>query len=317
MGLYAPWMALAFAAAVIGAAMAARIGRNGVGSGSLPDAISNAGPAAALTAERRTLTADRAMLAGGLVALVPAALLIVPLAGDVIGTGAQHLYVVLTPVVGGLISAWLFLRRSEHDAAWGTMVQAAGRITLRAVPGVFVGFLVLGLGSNFGAINNVPAGAPMPTGTFTLFGQVGDYLWHITLPVAALTLSAFAGLTLLTKNSFLDEVRKQYVVTAKAKGLKEGAVLYGHVFRNAMLIVISGFPQLFIAVFFGGSLLIETIFSLDGLGRLGFEAAIGRDYPVMFGTLYAFALLGLVMNLITDLTYVLVDPRIDFERREA
>ena len=124
-------------------------------------------------------------------------------------------------------------------------------------------------------------------------------------------------MTLLTKNSFLDEIRKQYVVTAKAKGLTERRVLYGHVFRNAMLIVISGFPALFVSVFFGGSLIIETIFSLDGLGRLGFEAAVNRDYPVMFGTLFTFSLIGLVMGLITDLTYIWVDPRIDFESREA
>ena len=147
------------------------------------------------------------------------------------------------------------------------------------------------------------------------FGKVKDYLWHIALPVAASTISAFATLTLLTKNSYLDEIKKQYVMTAKAKGLTERRVLYGHVFRNAMLIVISGFPALFIGVFFGGSLIIETIFSLDGLGRLGFEAAIARDYPVIFGTLFTFSLIGLIVGILTDLTYVFVDPRIDFERR--
>jgi microcin C transport system permease protein len=120
---------------------------------------------------------------------------------------------------------------------------------------------------------------------------------------------------LLTKNSFLDEIKKQYVITAKAKGLSESRVLYGHVFRNAMLIVISGFPALFIGVFFGGSLIIETLFSLDGLGRLGFEATLQRDYPVMFGTLFAFSLMGLVVGILTDITYVLIDPRIDFEKR--
>ncbi|WP_377508829.1 microcin C ABC transporter permease YejB [Octadecabacter sp. R77987] len=147
------------------------------------------------------------------------------------------------------------------------------------------------------------------------FGKAKDYLWHIALPVAASTISAFATLTLLTKNSFLDEIKKQYVMTAKAKGLTEKRVLYGHVFRNAMLIVISGFPALFIGVFFGGSLIIETIFSLDGLGRLGFEAAIARDYPVIFGTLFTFSLIGLIVGILTDLTYVFIDPRIDFERR--
>ena len=147
------------------------------------------------------------------------------------------------------------------------------------------------------------------------FGKAKDYIWHIALPVLASTISAFATLTLLTKNSFLDEIKKQYVMTAKAKGLTERRVLYGHVFRNAMLIVISGFPALFIGVFFGGSLIIETIFSLDGLGRLGFDAAIARDYPVIFGTLFTFSLIGLVVGILTDLTYVLIDPRIDFERR--
>ncbi|WP_323717145.1 microcin C ABC transporter permease YejB [Paracoccus aminovorans] len=149
----------------------------------------------------------------------------------------------------------------------------------------------------------------------SLWGKVKDYLWHITLPVLATTISSFATLTLLTKNSFLDEINKQYVMTARAKGLTERKVLYGHVFRNAMLIVIAGFPAMFLGVFFGSSILIETIFSLDGLGRLGFEAAVQRDYPVIFGTLYVFGLLGLLVGILSDLMYVLVDPRIDFERR--
>ncbi|ARC35398.1 microcin ABC transporter permease [Paracoccus yeei] len=149
----------------------------------------------------------------------------------------------------------------------------------------------------------------------SLLGKIKDYLWHITLPVVATTISSFATLTLLTKNSFLDEINKQYVMTARAKGLTERRVLYGHVFRNAMLIVIAGFPAMFLGVFFGSSILIETIFSLDGLGRLGFEAAVQRDYPVIFGTLYVFGLLGLLVGILSDLMYVLVDPRIDFERR--
>ena len=153
--------------------------------------------------------------------------------------------------------------------------------------------------------------------TLSLGGKIVDYLWHIALPVLASTISAFATLTLLTKNSFLDEIKKHYVMTARAKGLGERRVLYGHVFRNAMLIVIAGFPAVFIGVFFGGSVLIETIFSLDGLGRLGFEAAVGRDYPVMFGTLFLFGLIGLVVGILSDLMYVLVDPRIDFEKREG
>ena len=151
----------------------------------------------------------------------------------------------------------------------------------------------------------------------SFFVQIKDYFWHIALPVIASTVSAFATLTLLTKNSFLDEIKKQYVITARSKGLSDQRVLYGHVFRNAMLIIIAGFPGLFISVFFGSSLIIETIFSLDGLGRLGFEAAVSRDYPVVFGTLYIFGLLGLVVGLLSDLMYVWVDPRIDFEKRQS
>jgi microcin C transport system permease protein len=147
--------------------------------------------------------------------------------------------------------------------------------------------------------------------------RILDYFWHITLPVLALVIGGFASLTMLTKNSFLDEINKQYVLTARAKGLSERRVLYGHVFRNAMLIVIAGFPGAFISILFTGSLLIEVIFSLDGMGLLGFESAINRDYPVMFGTLYFFTLLGLMMNLIGDIAYVLTDPRIDFETRET
>src|SRR5438874_975707 len=146
---------------------------------------------------------------------------------------------------------------------------------------------------------------------------VPDYVWHLVLPLTAMGLSAFATMTLLTKNSFLDEIRKQYVLTARAKGNNERQVLYNHVFRNAMLIVIAGFPGAFVHAFFAGSLLIETIFSLDGLGLLGFESVLNRDYPVVFATLYILSLVGLLVNLISDLTYTLVDPRIDFETREV
>ncbi len=147
--------------------------------------------------------------------------------------------------------------------------------------------------------------------------KIIDYFWHLTLPLISLSLAAFATTTLLTKNSFIDEIRKQYVTTARAKGLTENQVLYGHVFRNAMLIIIAGFPAAFITAFFSGSLLIETIFSLDGLGRLGFESVVKRDYPVVFGTLFIFSLMGLVVGLISDLVYTWVDPRIDFERRDV
>ncbi len=146
---------------------------------------------------------------------------------------------------------------------------------------------------------------------------IGDYFWHIALPVLAMVIGGFAGLAMLTKNSFLDQLHQQYVLTARAKGLSEQRVLYGHVFRNAMLIVIAGFPGAFVGVLFTGSVLIEIIFSLDGLGLLGFEAAFSRDYPLMFGTLFFFSLLGLMMNLIGDLMYTIVDPRIDFERRDG
>jgi microcin C transport system permease protein len=146
---------------------------------------------------------------------------------------------------------------------------------------------------------------------------IPDYVWHLALPLVSMVLGAFATMTLLTKNSFLDEIRKQYVLTARAKGCNDTQVLYGHIFRNAMLIVIAGFPGAFVHAFFTGSLLIETIFSLDGLGLLGFESVLNRDYPVVFATLYIFALVGLVVNLISDLTYTWVDPRIDFETREV
>ncbi len=149
------------------------------------------------------------------------------------------------------------------------------------------------------------------------YGQIADYFWHLTLPILSMVLGAFATTAFLTKNSFLDEIKKQYVMTARAKGLSEREVLYGHVFRNAMLIVIAGFPGAFIGAFFAGSLLIETIFSLDGLGLLSFESIVNRDYPVVFATLYIFSLLGLVVNLISDLMYTWIDPRIDFESREV
>lgn len=149
----------------------------------------------------------------------------------------------------------------------------------------------------------------------SIWMKIVDYFWHLALPVLAMVIGGFASLTMLTKNSFLDEINKQYVVTARAKGISEKKILYGHVFRNAMLIVISGFPAAFINILFTSSLLIEVIFSLDGLGLLGFEAALGRDYPVVFGSLYIFTLIGLLLRLISDLTYVLIDPRIDFENR--
>lgn len=153
--------------------------------------------------------------------------------------------------------------------------------------------------------------------SLSLIGKVADYFWHLALPITAMVIGGFATLTMLTKNSFLDEINKQYVTTARAKGVSEKKILIKHVFRNAMLLIIAGFPSAFISMFFTGSLLIEVIFSLEGLGLLGFEATMQRDYPVMFGTLYMFTLLGLLLNLVSDITYTLVDPRIDFESREV
>ncbi len=149
------------------------------------------------------------------------------------------------------------------------------------------------------------------------FEQIKDYAWHMVLPTAAMVISGFAAKTMLTKNSFMDEIGKQYVLTARSKGLSENQVLYGHVFRNAMIIIIAGFPALFVSVFFTGALLIEVIFSLDGLGLLGYESIINRDYPVVLATLYIFSLMGLIANLLRDVVYVMVDPRIDFESRET
>ena len=151
----------------------------------------------------------------------------------------------------------------------------------------------------------------------SIVGQILDYLWHLVLPITALVLGGFLSLTMLTKNSYLDQINMLYVQTARAKGLTENRVMYGHVFRNAMLIVIAGFPSAFIGILFTGAMLIEIIFSLDGLGLLGFEAAIKRDYPIMFATVYFFTLLGLVMNLVGDLMYTIIDPRIDFEGRHV
>ena len=153
--------------------------------------------------------------------------------------------------------------------------------------------------------------------TLPWWQQILDYFWHLVLPITAILIGSFASLTMLTKNSFLDEINRQYVITARAKGLAERRVLYGHVFRNAMLIIIAGFPAAFIGMFFTGSLLIEIIFSLDGLGLLGFESTIQRDYPVMFGTLFIFTLLGLIVGIISDIMYTVIDPRIDFETRET
>jgi microcin C transport system permease protein len=224
-----------------------------------------------------------------------------------------------------LISIPLGIAKAVRDGS-GFDIWTSGVIVFgNAIPGFLFAILLIVLFAGGRYFDWFPLrGLLSPE--FAEFGFVGcvssmaciaDYFWHITLPILALVIGGFAGLTMLTKNSFLEEINKQYVITARAKGLAERRVLYGHVFRNAMLIVIAGFPGAFVGILFTGAMLIEVIFSLDGLGLLGFEAALGRDYPVMFAALYFFSLIGLVMRLIADLTYVLVDPRIDFESREA
>ncbi|WP_343080842.1 microcin C ABC transporter permease YejB [Ostreiculturibacter nitratireducens] len=220
-------------------------------------------------------------------------------------------------LIAYLISIPLGIRKAVRDGTSFDTWTSGVIIVAYAIPGFLFAVLLMVLfaGGSYWKIFPLRGLTSDNWADLTLIGKVLDYFWHITLPVVASTIASFATLTLLTKNSFLDEINKQYVMTARAKGLTEGRVLYGHVFRNAMLIVIAGFPGLFLSVFFGASILIETIFSLDGLGRMGFEAAVARDYPVIFGTLFVFGLVGLVVGILSDLMYVFVDPRIDFERR--
>jgi microcin C transport system permease protein len=222
-------------------------------------------------------------------------------------------------VIAYLVSIPLGIRKAVRDGSSFDTWTSALIIVAYAIPGFLFAIVLLVLLAGGSYLQIFPLRGLVSDNweNLSFFGKITDYLWHITLPVLASTIASFATLTLLTKNSFLDEIKKQYVITAKAKGLSESRVLYGHIFRNAMLIIIAGFPGLFISVFFGASLIIETIFSLDGLGRLGFEAAVARDYPVIFGTLFAFGLISLVVGILSDLMYVLVDPRIDFETRES
>lgn len=222
-------------------------------------------------------------------------------------------------VIAYLVSIPLGIRKAVKDGSRFDTMTSGVIIVAYAIPGFLFAILLLVLfaGGSYWQWFPLRGLTSDNWEELSLIGKVLDYFWHIALPVLASTISAFATLTLLTKNSFLDEIKKQYVMTAKAKGLSESRVLYGHIFRNAMLIVIAGFPAVFVSVFFGGSLIIETIFSLDGLGRLGFEAAVSRDYPVIFGTLFVFGLIGLVVGLFSDLMYIWIDPRIDFESRET
>ncbi|HEY0212983.1 MAG TPA: microcin C ABC transporter permease YejB [Paenirhodobacter sp.] len=216
-----------------------------------------------------------------------------------------------------LISIPLGIRKAVRDGTPFDTWTSGAIVVAYAIPGFLfaVMLMVLFAGGSYWKIFPLRGLTSDNFDSLSMMGKALDYLWHITLPTIAMTISGFATMTLLTKNSFLDEINKQYVITARAKGLSERRVLYGHVFRNAMLIVIAGFPATFLGVFFGSSIIVETIFSLDGLGLLGFQAAVERNYPVIFGTLYVFGLISLVVGILSDLTYVLVDPRIDFEKR--
>jgi microcin C transport system permease protein len=218
-----------------------------------------------------------------------------------------------------LVSIPLGIKKAVNDGTTFDVWTSAAIIVGYAIPSFIFAILLIVLFAGGSYYNWFPLRG-LTSDNFSelsLAGKIWDYIWHLILPLTALGISGFATMTLLTKNSFLDEIRKQYVVTARAKGLSERGVLYGHVFRNAMLLVISGFPGAFLGAFFSGSLLIETIFSLDGLGYLTYTAALNRDYPIVFANLYIFTLVGLVVALISDLTYTWIDPRIDFEARDV
>lgn len=218
-----------------------------------------------------------------------------------------------------LISIPLGIRKATADGSRFDVWTSAVIVVGYAIPGFLFAILLIILFAGGSFFDWFPLRGLWSDNFSSLpwYQKILDYFWHLALPLIAMSLSAFATMTLLTKNSFLDEIRKQYVLTARAKGCAQNQVLYGHIFRNAMLIIIAGFPSAFVHAFFSGSLLIETIFSLDGLGLLGFESVLNRDYPVVFATLYIFSLVGLIVNLISDLTYTWVDPRIDFETREV
>jgi microcin C transport system permease protein len=218
-----------------------------------------------------------------------------------------------------LISIPLGIRKAIDDGSHFDMWTSSVIVVGYAIPGFLFAILLIILFAGGSFLDWFPLRGLVSENWHQMpwWRQILDYFWHITLPIISMAISAFATMTLLTKNSFLDEIRKQYVLTARAKGCTRRQVLYGHVFRNAMLIVVAGFPGAFVSAFFTGALLIETIFSLDGLGLLGFESVLNRDYPVVFATLYIFSLIGVVVNLISDLTYTWIDPRIDFETREV
>ncbi|MGB3746346.1 MAG: microcin C ABC transporter permease YejB, partial [Xanthobacteraceae bacterium] len=218
-----------------------------------------------------------------------------------------------------LISIPLGIRKAVRDGSQFDIWTSGVIIVGYAIPGFLFAILLIILFAGGSFFQFFPLRGLVSDGwsQFPWWQKIFDYFWHLVLPIISMGLAAFATMTLLTKNSFLEELRKQYVLTARAKGCSETQVLYGHIFRNAMLLVIAGFPAAFVSAFFAGALLIETIFSLDGLGLLSFESVLNRDYPVVFANLYIFALVGLVVNLISDLTYTWIDPRIDFETREV
>ncbi|MCB2252502.1 microcin C ABC transporter permease YejB [Pseudomonas chlororaphis] len=218
-----------------------------------------------------------------------------------------------------LVSIPLGIRKAIHDGSAFDVWSSAAIVVGYAMPGFLFALLLIVVFGGGTLLDWFPVRGLVSEdfARLSAWGKVADYFWHLVLPVSALVIGGFATLTLLTKNSFLNEISRLYVVTARAKGLSERQVLYGHVFRNAMLLVVAGLPQALVNVFFGGSLLIEVIFSLDGLGRLSYDAAVSRDYPVVFGSLFIFTLCGLLIKLVGDLCYTLVDPRIDFSARSA
>lgn len=222
-----------------------------------------------------------------------------------------------TTILVYLISIPLGIKKAINDGSKFDVGSSFVIVVGYAIPSFLFGILLIVLfsGGSFLSIFPLKGLVSENFSELVWYKKIFDYLWHMTLPITAMVIGGFASLTMLCKNSFMEEISKQYVITARVKGCTEKQVLYGHVFRNAMLIVISGFPSAFIGILFTGAFLIEVIFSLDGLGYLSFESTLSRDYPVIFGSLFIFTLLGLFMNLVGDVIYMLVDPRIDFEKR--
>lgn len=226
---------------------------------------------------------------------------------------------IFTILISYLVSIPLGIRKAVRDGSQFDLYSSTIIIIGYAIPSFLFAVLLVTLfaGGSFFSWFPLRGLTSDDFDSLSVGRKILDYLWHLVLPVTSMVVGHFAAMTFLVKNSFLDEISKQYVLTARSKGIGEKKVLYGHIFRNAMLVVVAGFPAAFIGMFFTGSLLIETVFSLDGLGFLGYESAVKRDYPVVFGTLYLFTLMGLVAGLLSDLTYMFIDPRIDFDKREG